>query len=149
VAAGFRPSGAQDAALRVPGSVEEKAFAMDYLRQRIACPFLENESCSIHPIRPLICREYLVTSPPEYCYEPSKDKVRGVPIPVKISTVIFNLGSQVAPGTRGWIPLVFLFAWMRAGGGHPGNAVSGPGPELLYEIVKRLATIPPEEAIAG
>jgi Fe-S-cluster containining protein len=141
--------GRMDAALSTPGSVEEKQMVVDYLRQRVACPFLEDEACSIHPIRPLICREHLVTSPPEHCYEPSKDKVRGVPIPVKLSGVIYDLGAQVAPGTRGWIPLVFLFAWMRVGGGHPGNAVSGPGPDLLYEVVKRLTTVPPVEATAG
>jgi hypothetical protein len=33
-----------------------------YFLQGVACPFLEAESCGIHPDRPLACREYLVTS---------------------------------------------------------------------------------------
>ncbi|HEY5241787.1 MAG TPA: YkgJ family cysteine cluster protein [Polyangiaceae bacterium] len=32
--------------------------------ETVSCPFLEEESCSIHPDRPPICREYLVTSSP-------------------------------------------------------------------------------------
>jgi Fe-S-cluster containining protein len=36
------------------------------------CPFLEDESCSIHPDRPLVCREYLVTSPAELCAGPRR-----------------------------------------------------------------------------
>ncbi len=37
---------------------------LEYFRRHVACPFLEDESCSIHPDRPIACREYLVTSPP-------------------------------------------------------------------------------------
>ncbi len=134
-----------DPSQRVPGSPEEKALAIDYLRQRIDCPFLENESCSIHPIRPLGCREYLVTSPPENCFDPSEFPVVGVPLPLKFSHVLFQLGTQVDPASGGWMPLVFLFVWMRTRGGHPGQAVSAPGPVLLHEIVKRLVTASEEE----
>ena len=38
------------------------AAGMEYFRLGIACPFLEDESCSIHPDRPLSCREYLVAN---------------------------------------------------------------------------------------
>jgi len=46
--------------------------AMDGLKRaywdlRIPCPFLDEGSCSIHPQRPLACRAYLVTSPPDRC----------------------------------------------------------------------------------
>lgn len=41
------------------------ALGMTYFRAAVACPFLEDENCSIHPVRPLACREYLVTSPAE------------------------------------------------------------------------------------
>ena len=49
-----------------------RQVGLDYFRQHIACPFLEDESCSIHPDRPIACREYLVTSPPEHCAEPRR-----------------------------------------------------------------------------
>jgi Fe-S-cluster containining protein len=38
-----------------------------YFRQGIACPFLEDESCSIYEQRPAICRQYHVTSPAANC----------------------------------------------------------------------------------
>jgi Fe-S-cluster containining protein len=119
-------------------SEEMTMLGLDYLTQRVACPFLEDESCSIHPIRPLICREYLVTSPAEFCVYPTRDKVVGVPVPVKLSRVMFKLGAEMEGEARGWIPLVFLFAWMKAGA-KPENAIRGEGPAVLYEVVKRLA----------
>ena len=42
-------------------------LGLAYFRLGIPCPFLEEESCSIHPDRPLACREYLVTSPAANC----------------------------------------------------------------------------------
>ncbi len=38
-----------------------------YWDQRLLCPFVEDGSCSIHPMRPVTCRQYSVTSPPELC----------------------------------------------------------------------------------
>src|SRR5438105_2241902 len=35
-------------------------LGLDYFQQGIACPFLEEESCSIYEERPIACREYLV-----------------------------------------------------------------------------------------
>lgn len=52
----------------------------EYVEQRIACPFLENESCSIYESRPLICREYLVTSPAENCSNPRPSNIEKMPI---------------------------------------------------------------------
>ncbi len=116
---------------------EAKALAIDYMRLAIPCPFLENESCSIHPIRPFACREYLVTSPPEFCDDPSTMPVVGVPVPLKLSRLLYKLGAQVSEDRGGWIPLVFLLVWMQANY-RPGQAITGPGPEVLYEVVKRL-----------
>ena len=47
-----------------------------YWALRIPCPFLEDGSCSIHPHRPLACRQYMVTSAPARCsaiYGPDQD----------------------------------------------------------------------------
>jgi Fe-S-cluster containining protein len=51
---------------------------LDYFREGIPCPFLEDESCSIHPSRPLSCREYLVTTPAENCASPTAETIRRV-----------------------------------------------------------------------
>jgi Fe-S-cluster containining protein len=117
-------------------------LALEYFYQRVACPFLENESCSIHPFRPMICREYLVTSPAEHCVDPATRKAVPVPMPLHFSRVLNHIGAELEHDNRGWIPLVFLFAWMKADA-HPGDAVSGTGPEVLYEFVKRMKIAKP------
>lgn len=77
-----------------PGLTPEKyvEIVMNYFKAGIPCPFLENESCSIHPVRPLICREYLVTSPAEYCSSPSAETIRKVPIVMKPSKAMQGVG---------------------------------------------------------
>lgn len=42
----------------------------DYWDLAIPCPFLEQGSCSIYEERPLVCRQYLVTTPPAACADP-------------------------------------------------------------------------------
>lgn len=54
-----------------------------YHALRLACPFLEDDACSIHPDRPFICRQFLVTTPAEWCDDPFDPRIRAVPMPVK------------------------------------------------------------------
>ncbi len=63
-----------------------------YMKEEIACPFLEDESCSIHPDRPLVCREYLVTSPAENCSAPTMDNIEKVPIFMQPSKALLRVG---------------------------------------------------------
>jgi len=56
------------------------ALLSEYIAQGVACPFLEDESCSIYEDRPLICREYLVTSPAENCVAPRPDTIEKLPL---------------------------------------------------------------------
>jgi Fe-S-cluster containining protein len=115
-------------------------LAIDYFHAGVACPFLENESCSIHPIRPLACREYLVTSPPALCQDPAIHDVHGVELPLKLSRVLFALGRAIEQDPRGWIPLVFLLAWSRSGA-TPGDRVAGTGEEVLRRFLEQAAAL--------
>ena len=115
-----------------------RKLTIEYLYLRIPCPFLEDEACSIHDIRPFGCREYLVTSPPEHCFDPSTLPVAPVRLPVSPFLALQRIGAKVEHDARGWIPLLFLFAWMKSGA-HPGEAVTGEGPQVLYEFVRHLA----------
>ena len=72
------------------------------------CPFLEDESCSIHPERPLVCREYLVTSPAELCAGPKQEGVTPVAVP-KVSLAARGLQEE----KDDWFPLAMLMAWAR------------------------------------
>jgi Fe-S-cluster containining protein len=109
-------------------------LAIDYFHARVACPFLENESCSIHPLRPLACREYLVVSPPALCQDPSVHDVTGVEMPIKFSTVLYAFGRQIEHDPRGWIPLVFLLAWSESGA-KPGECLAGTGEEVFRQFL--------------
>jgi Fe-S-cluster containining protein len=117
-----------------------RELAINYFHAGVACPFLENESCSIHPIRPLICREYLVVSPPELCQDPSIYDVTGLQLPLKLSRVLHTFGQQISGDPRGWIPLVFLLAWGKAGQ-RPGDFVAGTGEEVLRKFLERAAEV--------
>jgi Fe-S-cluster containining protein len=114
-----------------------RQLALDYFYQHVPCPFLEDESCSIHPIRPLVCREYLVTSPPNFCADPAGLQVVPARLPLNFSRILNTIGAEIERDSRGWIPLVFLFAWMQSGA-RPGESVAGLGPQVLYEFVKRM-----------
>lgn len=89
----------------------DRDLSLAYFAQAIACPFLEDESCSIHPDRPLVCREYLVTSPAELCANKDQAGVAPVAVP-KFSVAARGLEAQM-PGpqtTADWIPLALVFA---------------------------------------
>ena len=81
-------------------AAEVAAAVAPYFALGIPCPFLEEESCSIHPDRPSICREYLVTSDPAHCARLDGDLVQRVAVPAPVSTALFffNAGEEAAGG---------------------------------------------------
>ena len=78
----------------------------DYFVEGIPCPFLENEACSIHPARPLVCREYLVTSPAEYCSRPNREDVRRIDLLVSPSKTVQYLSRDERMADLGILPLI-------------------------------------------
>ena len=77
---------AAEAAIEAAGLTErggrsDRDLSVAYFAIGLACPFLEDESCSIHSDRPLVCREYLVTSPAELCAGPAQEGVTPVAVP--------------------------------------------------------------------
>jgi Fe-S-cluster containining protein len=113
----------------------------DYFSAHVPCPFLEDESCSIYPIRPLICREYLVTSPPQQCSDLDMPVTR-VNLPLILTRVLGSIGAELDPNRPGWIPLVFLFDWIKTDA-HPGNGFAGFAPMLIAEVINRAEQIKP------
>jgi Fe-S-cluster containining protein len=51
-----------------------------YLALDLACPFLEDDACSIYAHRPTPCRQYGVTSDPGLCVDPFALNSRPVPV---------------------------------------------------------------------
>ena len=85
---------------------ERRNLSMEYFSQGIACPFLIEESCSIHPDRPLSCREYLVTSPAENCSEPTESTVETVEMPATPSRLVREISKDTVSGQKNYLPLV-------------------------------------------
>lgn len=39
------------------------------------CPLLVDGRCSVRNVRPLVCREYLMSSSPQHCFDPTLEHV--------------------------------------------------------------------------
>ncbi len=87
-------------------------MAVDYFKLQIPCPFLEEESCSIHPFRPLICREHLVTSPADLCRHLIHPEIRMIRPSVSLTQVLVQMYStwEGEPATLLPLPLALDFA---------------------------------------
>lgn len=85
---------------------EAIGVVLDYFYEGVACPFLENEACSIHLNRPVSCREYLVTSPAENCSKPSAQTVNVVELLIKPSRTVRATGSTGRLRSAGFLTLI-------------------------------------------
>jgi Fe-S-cluster containining protein len=90
---------------------DRQALVMEYFYEGVACPFLENESCSIHPDRPLSCREYLVTSPAEHCARPTAETIRQVRFTVKPSIAALETSMTENLGGAFFVPMIRALEW--------------------------------------
>lgn len=99
------------------------AVSMDYFRAGVACPFLEDEACSIHADRPLACREYLVSSPPERCADPSS-AIETLPLEAAPSVALLKEDLR-----DGWTPLVLALV-------QDAQAPSSPRDRTAADVLK-------------
>ena len=116
------------AGLKERGQRSDRELSLAYFAQGIPCPFLEDESCSIHPERPLVCREYLVTSPAELCAGATQEGVTPVAVP-KVSMAARGLQGE----KDDWFPLALLMDWSRR---RPRKAERRPGPEWVQRFLR-------------
>jgi Fe-S-cluster containining protein len=112
---------------------ERTPFALDYFYHDIACPFLEEESCSIYADRPIPCREYLVVSPAENCAKPSPEAVRCLKIPAEVSKAVRCFNREQSP--KRWVPLILALEWVDT---HTDELPPRPGIELVHDLLSRL-----------
>lgn len=116
---------------------EIASFGLAYFHLGIPCPFLEDESCSIHADRPISCREYLVTSPAVNCADPKPGTIDQVELPAKVWTA---LARADATGPQGrfipWVPLILAPGWASAS---PDASVSRPVEEVFRGVFDELA----------
>jgi Fe-S-cluster containining protein len=118
---------------------ERTILGLDYFRLGIACPFLEEESCSIYPDRPLSCREYLVTSPAENCKNPSRETIEMVPIPAKVSQAVYRFDHEAGVSVPRHALLILALECAQE---EPDALPARPGPEWVRELLHQLSRKP-------
>ncbi|MDP1961441.1 MAG: YkgJ family cysteine cluster protein [Reyranella sp.] len=116
------------AALAERDGRSDRELSLAYFALGIPCPFLEDESCSIHTERPLVCREYLVTSPAELCAGRAQEGVTPVAVP-KVSMSARGLQDD----REDWFPLALLMDWART---RPKGGARRTGPEWIQRFLK-------------
>ncbi|MGO9097705.1 MAG: YkgJ family cysteine cluster protein [Bryobacteraceae bacterium] len=111
---------------------QRRQLGEEYFAHGVPCPFLEDERCSIHEHRPMRCREYLVTSPPENCRKPSPETVRPVDVPLQLSRILFCFADGLGNQSTRWLPLVLALEFR-------GEQQRFPGPELFKQFVSQIS----------
>jgi len=104
-----------------------------YFDARIPCPFLEEASCSVYPERPMVCREYNVSTPPSLCATLSPD-ARTTPRPVRMSEVMTEFTNKLLGRKDFNIPLTLSLDWARAN--KEAFEHEGDGKEFTMELVR-------------
>ncbi len=111
---------------------EAHALGLGYFAQHIACPFLEAESCSIHPERPLACREYLVSNDPAQCADPGGQGVVPIKLDRRLAAAVARTGTDGPPR---YVALTALFDWVA---GNPEAPPAREAAEILGEVLSHL-----------
>lgn len=107
---------------------------MKYFGLGVPCPFLEAESCSIHPDRPLRCREYFVTSPAAACAAMVPGTIDRAPLAGVPSKALFAVGAEHTP--QGWLLLIDALSFAEH---FPEPSAARPAPDWIGAVVGGLA----------
>lgn len=105
----LRETGLVERVMALGDSDDNNRVASEYFGQHLACPFLVDQSCSIHEWRPIACREYNVTSPPQLCVDPFRAKVDTIRLHRRMSSGLSRFCTHVAGLPAGQVPLPLMF----------------------------------------
>jgi Fe-S-cluster containining protein len=106
----------------------------EYFALRLDCPFLEDERCTIYADRPIACREYLVTSPPENCWSPESTPVDAAAVSTHFSAALYRFREDGSGGVARWMPLVYS---LRVSSSQPpAPAATMAGPDLFRQFMR-------------
>lgn len=129
------------------GADPQRSLNRKYFAMQMACPFLVGESCSIHPDRPVACREYNVTSSALWCRDPFGNAVEKVPMPIPLSASLAWLTADLTGSPPALIPLT-LVPWWVAGHQELGRR-NWPGLELFRKFMEIAGGPPRVDDAAG
>lgn len=96
------------------GDDEYLDIAKKYMQLKLPCPFLSNDVCIIHPVRPLACREYNVTTPAEWCSDPFSNPIEKPKFNVAMPVVLARLSADLLEMPVKLIPLTLALRWAKA-----------------------------------
>ena len=101
-----------------------------YFQLGIECPFLEDDACSIHQRRPLVCREFLVTSDADNCKDPFANPIR----PVK---TLFSIADVLRDMSRSnmFVPLALSLGLVS---NYPSDERVRTGPSWMEDFFEKL-----------
>jgi Fe-S-cluster containining protein len=85
--------------------------AVRYFRLGIPCPFLNADACGIYPYWPVVCHEYMVTSPAYMCSDPQAHSISIMPVRVRVSECLAEVAAQLLDLGKTMIPLVRALEW--------------------------------------
>jgi Fe-S-cluster containining protein len=117
-----------------------------YYQAKIACPFLEGGACSVYAERPMVCREYYVTTPVALC-EALAEGIRGVPRPVRMDEAVTDLTNEALGRDDMAIPLPLALEW--ASVNREAFDAEGDGEELAMGLVRAIQAADAAEARKG
>ena len=105
--------------------------AARYFAARMPCPLLESERCSVYDERPIVCREYLVTSPPERCA--TLGGAHTVPRPIPGSEALATAVREYTGEALSMLPLPLSLEWSEARGAMVDEI--GDGDNLVNHLI--------------
>lgn len=115
---------------------DAKAVARRYLALALACPFLEDDACSIYADRPFVCRQYLVTSAPALCDAPLENPVKTVAMPARFASAMLEVGEALSGSAQYTVPLVLALDYVQA---HRGELERRYAPKAAFERILQSA----------
>ena len=90
---------------------EASEVAAQFFELGLPCPFLVDESCSIHPQRPSVCREYLVTTPATECVQIRAKTTRRIPTAMRVSEALSRVAAKVLDRPIEIVPMHMALEW--------------------------------------
>ena len=98
-----------DALRKIDITKNDSVIAKEYFGLGLFCPFLINQSCSIHEWRPVVCREFNSLSDPALCDDPFNNLIKKVNYYKRPSSVLARLCSVLTGVPSIFIPVPLLF----------------------------------------
>jgi Fe-S-cluster containining protein len=87
----------------------DRTIAEHYFHLNLQCPFLDQQSCTIHSWRPVVCREFNALSDPKLCADPFNNKISSISYIQRPSSILAKLFATITGTVPILTPMPLLF----------------------------------------